>query len=608
MENVTTGKPSVWRRYLPIILSVSIGVAVSFVLYYLVQQWEQQKIQANFKKAAEDRAFAIQRALAHKQDLLQTVDAFMQANSEDLTRTRFKSFVDPFMQRYPGIQAVEWIPRIPLTQRGEFEARAQQTFSNPEFRITELNQEGNIVPAGERPEYYPFFYIEPLKGNELALGFDVAADKERREVLMTAAETGEMRAISHLTLIQETASLHGLLMFLPIYEKGSSIETPSQRMEALHGFVLGVFQVGEILDDAMRYLDPRPIDIRVFDESPDVGEEPQFLYFHAGQLDSEILAEMDEEELEPDPAAEPAMQVTKTFLVAGRTWSVDCTPAPGYHLTTGSGWQALTVLLLGLLITIFLAIYFYNAMRHAYLMAEVSESANQAQSKFLANMSHELRTPLNAIVGYSELLQEEAVDLDDPTLLQDVEKIYISGKYLLSLTDGILDLSKIKAGKVELHTETCKISHVIEEVVSIVTPLVKKNNNNLTVNYQDDLGTMQTDVTRLHQILFNLLNNATESTEQGEIRLDVAREHLDNKEWIRFAISDSGPGMTAEQRNWLTQVLSRGADEDKSADEEEIGFGLAISSHFWRMMNGKMEVKSEPDKGSTFILRLPAHP
>jgi signal transduction histidine kinase len=223
-------------------------------------------------------------------------------------------------------------------------------------------------------------------------------------------------------------------------------------------------------------------------------------------------------------------------------------------------------------------------------------------------MSHELRTPLNAIVGYSELLQEEAVDLNDPTILQDVEKIYISGKYMLSLTDGILDLSKIKAGKIELHSETCKLSHVLEEVISIVTPLLRKNGNSLKVDYPEEIGTMQTDVTRLHQILFNLLNNANESTEQGEIRLEVSRDTIDKKEWVRFAVSDSGGGMTIEQRQWLLRILSKGAVHERSADEEEVGFALAISSHFWKMMGGELDIHSEPNRGSTFILRLPAHP
>jgi signal transduction histidine kinase len=596
---------SVWRRYLPIILSVTIGILVSVIMYFAVLKWEQQKILANFEKAAEDRAFAIQRALAHKLDLLQTVNAFFQANADNMQWPRFQSFAKPFLEHYPDMQALEWVPMVSHASRDAFEANSKQELGLPNYQITSMDAAGtSVARSPDRPEYFPFHYIEPFQGNEAAIGFDIGSDSKRLEMLQRGWESGEPVAISHMTLVPETSSQHGFMIFMPIYHKGFSLKTtiPSQRKEGLKGFVLGVYQLGAILDVAMTYLDARPIDIRVYDQSKGVSEDHMFLYFHAGQLDSELLAGL--EQLEPE--TNPSMKVVKQFQVAGRDWAVECTPAPGYHLTTGSGWQALTVLVIGLLVTAFLAIFFYNTMRHAYQMAESAEAANHAQSKFLSNMSHELRTPLNAIIGYSELLQEEAEDLEDQTLLQDVEKIYISGKYLLSLTDGILDLSKIKAGKIELHSESCKISHVLEEVESIVTPLVKKNGNKLTVSYPDDLGTMQTDVTRLHQILFNLLNNASECTEQGEIILDAARESKNGQEWMRFAVTDGGSGMTPEQREWMLRVLSQPAGAEKTADEEEIGFGLTLSSHFWQMMGGNIDISSEPNKGSTYILRLPA--
>ncbi len=351
----------------------------------------------------------------------------------------------------------------------------------------------------------------------------------------------------------------------------------------------------------MTYLDQRPIDIRVFDESPDV--EKQFLYFHPGQLDDEVLEKLGDELDMEDPLG---LKVSKTFPIAGRTWSVECSPAPGYYLTTGSGWQALSVLVLGLLGTLTLAIYFYTAMRHAYRMAEAANAANLAQSRFLSGMSHQLRTPLNAIIGYSELLREEAEDLDDPTLVQDVEKIYISGRYLLSLSDGILDLSKIKAGKVEVHSETCKIPNLLEEIENIASLLVKKNGNTLEIKCPEDIGTMQTDVTRLHQILFSLINNASDATEHGQIVLDVARENLEGAEWIRFSVKDDGTGMSKEQREWLENMLAN-PDNTTTPEGEEVRIGLLISSHFWQMMGGHLNIDSTPGEGSSFVLHLPAH-
>lgn len=589
-----------WQRYLPIALTIVLGITLSVLAYVFVLKWEQDRIRANFAKAAEDRAFAIQRQVSHKLDLLHSVSAFIQGET-DLERDKFRAVTQSYLKRYPDMQALEWIPVVPAADRGHFEEMARRMF--PDFNISEPDADNNLVRAGDRPEYFPFLYIEPMQGNELSIGVDIGADPARQEILNRARDNGEAMAISHITLVPETSSQHGLLIFLPVYDGGLKDEaSATERHEALRGFVLGVFQVGEILDVAMKYLEPRPIDIRVFDESPDV--EKQFLYFHPGVLDDEVLDQLGEDDMAAD--AMPDLEVKKQFLVAGRTWAIEVTPAPGYLLTTGGGWQALTVLILGLLGTTFLAVYFYGAMRHAYLMAEAAEVANQRQSKFLNGMSHQLRTPLNAIIGYSELLQEEAEDLDDPTILQDVEKIYISGKYLLSLSDGILDLSKIKAGKMEVHTETCKISHLVEDIITIASLLVKKNGNQLSVECPDDIGTMQTDVTRLHQILFSLLNNASDATSNGTVKLAIHRETRDGREWVNFAVSDNGKGMADDKREWLEETLNDHDISELNVDEENIRLGLVISAHFWKIMGGRLNIESQPGSGSTFILGLPS--
>jgi signal transduction histidine kinase/sensor domain CHASE-containing protein len=590
-----------WQRYLPIILSVSIGIVLSITAYYFVKQWEEQGIRTNFDKAAEDRSFAVQRALQHKIELLQTVESFFRAQYPAISPEQFAAFTRPYLDRYPELQALEWIPLVSNADRYTFENHAQTLY--PNFQIKQINDKAEVISATTRPEYFPLYFLEPAHDNQGLRGLDMGDDPSRLEILQRARDTSEVMAISHLSISAGSANQHGLIAFVPVYRADLEPTRASaiQRHDSLLGFVAGVFHVGTILDSAMRYLDPRPIDIRVYDVSPDI--ESQFLYFHPGQLDDAVLEKLGDEVEMEDPLG---LEVVKRFPMAGRTWSVICTPAPGYYLTTGSGWQALSVLVLGLLGTFALAIYFYGAMRLAYHMAEAAEAANHAQSRFLAGMSHQLRTPLNAIIGYSELLREEAEDLDDPTLVQDVEKIYISGRYLLSLSDGILDLSKIKSGKVEVHSETCKITNLVDEIHSIASLLVKKNGNMLNVHCPEDIGTMQTDVTRLHQILFSLVNNASDATEHGQISLDVGRESRNGQDWVRFAVKDSGQGMSAEQREWLEEMLSQ-KENTETPEGEEIRIGLLISSHFWQMMGGYLHIDSTLGEGSTFTLYLPAH-
>src|SRR5690606_4824309 len=154
---------------------------------------------------------------------------------------------------------------------------------------------------------------------------------------------------------------------------------------------------------------------------------------------------------------------------------------------------------------------------------EQAEAANQSKSLFLANMSHELRTPLNAILGYSELLVAEAQDPGDEAMVPDLRKIHGAGRHLLGLINEVLDLSKIEAGKMELHLEDFDAGGLVESVAGTVQPLTDKRGNRLVVE-AGALGTMHSDMTKVRQMLFNLLSNASKFTEQGEIRLRARRE------------------------------------------------------------------------------------
>src|SRR5262249_44756741 len=152
------------------------------------------------------------------------------------------------------------------------------------------------------------------------------------------------------------------------------------------------------------------------------------------------------------------------------------------------------------------------------------EVASTHKSQFLANMSHELRTPLNAIIGYSEMLQEEAEDLDQETLLPDLQKVNAAGKHLLGLINDILDLSKIEAGRLHLFAESCEVGRLIQDVAGIAQPLMEKNSNTLVVSCTEDIGSIHADQTKVRQALFNLLSNAAKFTDHGTISLRVERE------------------------------------------------------------------------------------
>ncbi|MBI2946071.1 MAG: hypothetical protein HYY23_00355, partial [Verrucomicrobia bacterium] len=263
---------------------------------------------------------------------------------------------------------------------------------------------------------------------------------------------------------------------------------------------------------------------------------------------------------------------------------------------------------------------------------ESADAASKAKSQFLANMSHELRTPLNAILGYSEMLQEEAQDLRQESFVPDLQKIHGAGKHLLGLINDILDLSKIEAGKMTLFLEHFDVSKMIEDVKATVQPLVAKKSNALEVECAPDVGIMRADLTKVRQVLFNLLSNASKFTERGVIALRVQRvvsnqdsvisdqssvisnqseRHgsgaliTDHCSLITFRVSDTGVGMTTEQLSRMFQAFTQ-ADASTTKKYGGTGLGLAISKKFSQMMGGDLTVTSEYGKGSTFTVTLPA--
>ncbi len=246
-----------------------------------------------------------------------------------------------------------------------------------------------------------------------------------------------------------------------------------------------------------------------------------------------------------------------------------------------------------------------NAQEELLKAKHVAEEASRAKSTFLANMSHELRTPLNAIIGYSEMLEEEARDSATAENVQDLQKIQSAGKHLLSLINDVLDLSKIEAGKMTLHLESFDVTAMIDEIVNAVQPAIEKNKNTLRVHLADEVGVMRADVTKVRQILFNLLSNACKFTDHGIITVDVDQRREQGEDWIRLQVADTGIGISAKQKENLFQEFAQ-ADTSIARKYGGTGLGLAICHRFVELMKGRIGVESQPGQGSTFTVHLPA--
>jgi len=250
------------------------------------------------------------------------------------------------------------------------------------------------------------------------------------------------------------------------------------------------------------------------------------------------------------------------------------------------------------------------AIQNARLFREIEEKsrelelASQHKSRFLASMSHELRTPLNAVIGVSEMLLEDARDLKRDDEIEPLDRVLRAARHLLALINDILDLSKIEAGRMELHLESFPLAPLIADVGKTIEPMAAKNGNRIVIDCVADLGSVHADQTRLRQALLNLASNANKFTEKGNVTVAARPQRLDGRDGITIAVSDTGIGMTDEQMGKLFQEFSQ-ASSTTASKYGGTGLGLAISRHFCRMMGGDITVESKPGAGSTFTIRLP---
>lgn len=234
-----------------------------------------------------------------------------------------------------------------------------------------------------------------------------------------------------------------------------------------------------------------------------------------------------------------------------------------------------------------------------------AEKANQAKSNFLSFMSHELRTPLTAIIGFSEMLVQDVEAEGRKEWVEDLRRVHDSGRYLLELINDILDISKIEAGKMEVHVETFDVGVLVRDLKGVLRPLVERKNNQFVIECPENLGTLQADRIKVRQCLLNLLSNASKFTDQGTITLAASREARNGDDWLVFRIKDTGIGMTPEQLAKLFRAFTQ-ADDSTARKYGGTGLGLALTRKFCQMMGGDVSVSSAPGQGSVFTIELPA--
>jgi signal transduction histidine kinase/CheY-like chemotaxis protein len=513
-----------------------------------------------------------------------------------INRGEFHKFVQQALARQPELRALSWNPRVPDPERAQFENAARRD-GVADFQFREAGAGRQLVAAGRRPEYVPIYFIEPLQGNATALGYDLASDDCRRESLEKARDSGQPTASAPVHLAQEKNHQPGLLVLLPVY-RGPAPATVDERRQRLAGFAVAVFRVADLAGKTFDGLEARGIHARLFDQSS------------AGELIYSTSLSTNEKKSSP-PSSEASLQI------AGRRWVVEFTPTPSFSAAQPRE-QSWLVLISGLAITFLITAHLYygwkrtkeSAAANAVLQEEVAvrkkaeaeaAAANQAKSDFLASMSHEIRTPLNAILGYAQLMQHDSGL--SPEQRDAIGGISDSSRHLIGLINEILDLSKIEAGRMNLHPTDFDLSALGRSLIATFQPLCAQKRIGLRlVAEAGRAGRIRGDEGKLRQILINLVGNAIKFTNVGEVYLAFRREA--EGAWL-FEVIDTGLGIPEEEQSDIFKPFHQGSN---AAHQGGTGLGLAIAQRQVELLGGKLELQSERGVGSRFYFRIPLQP
>jgi len=352
-----------------IALTAGLGLVVAAISFFLVWSHERDDLRMAFEQDSRDRIAVLRNRVRDGCLFVESVASFY-LGSERVERNEFEAFVAPFPRDYVSLQATEWIARVTDADRASYEAAVRQE-GLAGFEITEKAADGRMVRASRRDEYYPVHFVVPGQGNKAALGFDLGSEPVRLAAVRHACDTGLTTATGPIALVQETGRQVGILVLRPIYRRGFPAETVDERRSNLEGFAVGVFRVGDLLDSAIATLEPRGIDVALYDVTESgagrlLAVQGSHTRAAGGPAGAFVPGDM---------AAWP--RYGERLAAAGRTWEVVCAPTAS-HVVAQVAWQPWLALAVVLALTAGLTAYLVVARNRegqiVRLAAECTES------------------------------------------------------------------------------------------------------------------------------------------------------------------------------------------------------------------------------------------
>jgi signal transduction histidine kinase len=480
-----------------------------------------------------------------------------------------------------GTHALSWVPLVPANQRKQTEALLSKKLGATTF-FTQRNSQGELQARDEAKHYFPVLYIYPLASNKTAIAYDIGSQKDRLSAIERAIASGEPSATQPIQLVQEKEQQMAFLLLSPVHVNGQ-----------LSGLISLVYRSEDLLLSALDTNIKNELAISLSDISDDI---PAVLFENKEQ--SNIY------------------QFHKEIAFAGRTLSLDITPSTEFFGQHQSNW-VWTILISSYLIVTLMGLFSLLIIaRKAEIELEVEEKtsalkqalteakeANLVKSAFLASMSHELRTPLNSIIGFSHRLMKNLQGKIDERYLDALNTIERNGAHLLSLINDILDLSKVEAGKLEIHREAIDILVLIDEALEACSVLAQKKGLTLKRDTTEHV-TLPIDKKRIYQVLVNLLSNSIKFTDAGHISVSFTEQRKHGVSGIEIIVSDTGVGIPEDELPKLFRPYEQLGNTFQGG-EIGTGLGLALVREFVTLHCGEVWASSEAGKGSQFHVWLP---
>lgn len=596
MFSTITAKPVrlTGRQLLMIAAIMALGALLSLAGFLLTQSAEDARAQSSFELGAIQGINSLKGSIIGTLNSLQALSAFHDATG-NFNRSSFHRFVTSLLAHDSRIQALEWAPRVPASRREALEKMAQRD-GFPDFHFIERDAAGHMRTEGQRDEYFPVYYVEPLAGNEPAVGFDLASSKPRKDAIEAAIDGGKMLATQRIILVQETSNQYGFLVFLPVYASNVPLHTVAERRASVLGLMLGVYRVGEIVNRSLANAKgyTQQFNLVIYDKSAPPREQLLFPKNYESESAGSNVS---------------GIKVVQEFEVAGRKWQVVVTPTKEFMQSTRQyiSWMVFGAsLLVSVLLSIIVGVIFAKRNRIHEIEGHLAHAQKmETVGKMTGGLAHDFNNLLLIIIGNVDFL--EGAVADNPGAEESVQAIIDASLRGAELTRALLAFSRRQS----LSPKLFDVNELIDKTSRMLTRTLGAN-----IRIELQLGTqtwpLYLDDTQLEATLVNIAINSRDAMPTGGV-LSIATKnmHLDAErvdgsavipkgDYVTIKFSDTGTGIPAQVIGHIFEPFFTTKPRSKGT-----GLGLSMVYGYVKQSGGYVTAASAIGKGTEIRLYLP---